>query len=410
MTTASPTPPTPTSPRLAIVLSHATQYYSPWFRWLREKTPLTFRVFYLSDFGLKPALDEKFGVSFAWDVDLKSGYDWELVPNTARQPDTARFGGLRNPELPARLRAWRPDAILLFGYNYHSHLKLIAWARLHGLPLIFRGDSHLLGRQSLPFCKRLLLSLIYRQFAALTYVGQANHDYFRRLGVTENKLFFAPHAVNAAHFSPTDTRHREQAAILRAKLALAPSTLIVLFAGKLSPAKQPDLLLDVFIQLQPPDTALVFVGNGSELDMLQARAASRPDIAVRFLPFTNQSEMPSRYLLADLFVLPSQGHYETWGLAVNEAMHMGLPCLVSDQVGCQSDLVTDGDTGWVFKAGQKDRLRAKLGEALSSLRDDRQGFRSRVAKRIASYNYEQAATGLLAALKFAAGLTPVPPS
>jgi len=113
----TPPSPAPSAPRLAIVLSHATQYYSPWFRWLREKTPLTFRVFYLSDFGLKPALDVKFGVSFAWDVDLKSGYDWELVPNTARQPDTAHFGGLRNPELPARLRAWHPDAVLLFGYN-----------------------------------------------------------------------------------------------------------------------------------------------------------------------------------------------------------------------------------------------------------------------------------------------------
>ena len=47
--------------------------------------------------------------------------------------------------------------------------------------------------------------------------------------------------------------------------------------------------------------------------------------------------------VADLFALPSSGVYETWGLAVNEAMHMGVPCLVSDRVGCQRDLVTDGD-------------------------------------------------------------------
>jgi glycosyltransferase involved in cell wall biosynthesis len=407
MTAPAPTPP---APRLAIVLSHATQYYSPWFRWLREKTPLVFRVFYLSDFGLQPALDEKFGVNFAWDVDLKTGYDWEIVPNTAREPSTARFGGLRNPGLPARLRAWHPDALLLFGYNYHSHLKLVAWARLHGLPLIFRGDSHLLGRQRQPLVKRLLLNLIYRQFAAVTYVGRANCDYFRRLGVPEGRLFFAPHAVDAAHFSPGDPRQREHGALLRAKLGLAPSTLVVLFAGKLSPAKQPALLLEVFIQLQPSDAALVFVGDGSELDVLQARAASRPDIAVRFLPFANQSEMPARYLLADLFVLPSQGHYETWGLAVNEAMHMGVPCLVSDQVGCQADLVTDGETGWVFKAGQQDQLRSKLAEALSTLRNDRRALRPAVAKRIASYNYEQAANGLLAALSHATGRTPVPPA
>jgi len=91
MTDAAITSP---SPRLAIVLSHATKYYSPWFRWLREKTDLNFHVFYLSDFGLKPALDEKFGVAFSWDVDLTSGYDWEVVPNTAAKPDTLRFNGL----------------------------------------------------------------------------------------------------------------------------------------------------------------------------------------------------------------------------------------------------------------------------------------------------------------------------
>jgi len=35
------------SPRLAIVLSHPVQYYSPWFRWLRNNTALEFKVFYL---------------------------------------------------------------------------------------------------------------------------------------------------------------------------------------------------------------------------------------------------------------------------------------------------------------------------------------------------------------------------
>jgi glycosyltransferase involved in cell wall biosynthesis len=396
--------------RLAIVLSHATQYYSPWFRWLRETTPLSFRVFYLSDFGLKSALDKKFGVSFSWDADLTSGYDWEIVPNTAGVADTLRFGGLRNPQLHARLRAWRPDAILLFGYNYATHLKLIAWARFHRIPLIFRGDSHLLGRQRLPWCKRLLLSLLYRQFSAVTYVGQANRDYFQQLGVPAKKLFFAPHAVDASLFTTATPSHRERADALRAKLGLAPSTLVVLFAGKLETAKQPHGLLEVFIQLQPPDAALVFVGSGDALDTLQARAAARPDITVHFLPFANQSEMPSRYLLADLFVLPSQGRYETWGLAVNEAMHMGIPCLVSDRVGCQLDLVTDGETGWVFNAGEPDQLRAKLAEALAALRKNRKALRAAIAERVARYSYAHATAGLLAAIDHAVGRPPCPPS
>jgi glycosyltransferase involved in cell wall biosynthesis len=119
---------------------------------------------------------------------------------------------------------------------------------------------------------------------------------------------------------------------------------------------------------------------------------------VRFLPFANQSEMPSRYALADLFVLPSRGLYETWGLAINEAMHLGVPCLVSDRVGCQRDLVTEGETGWVFPAADPAGLPAALGRALAALNGDTSALRARIAARIARYSFAAAAEGLQAAL------------
>lgn len=398
--------PEPTGPRLAIVLSHATQYYSPWFRWLRGNTTLSFKVFYLSDIGLQSSRDEKFGAQFAWDTDLTSGYDYEIIPNLAAEPSVLRFNGLKNPELPARLLEWKPDAILVFGYNYYTHLKLIFWARLRRVPLIFRGDSHLLGREKLFLMKSLVLRQLYRRFAAITYVGDSNNHYFRQLGVPHNKLFFAPHAVDAGHFSPNNLQHQERALALRKKLGLDPSTRVVLFAGKLIRDKQPHVLLETFIQLQPINTALVFVGEGEEKNSLQARAASRPEIAVHFLPFANQSEMPACYLLADLFVLPSRSHYETWGLAVNEAMHMGVPCLVSDLVGSQADLVTDRKTGWVFRADSNEHFRSKLNEALATLEGHRHVLRSAVLERISNYGYEQASSGLIAALHHAVGANP----
>ncbi len=150
-----------------------------------------------------------------------------------------------------------------------------------------------------------------------------------------------------------------------------------------------------------PDTALVFVGEGPEKARLQQLASGRPGApAVRFLPFANQSEMPARYLLADIFALPSRGVYETWGLAVNEAMHMGVPCLVSDRVGCQRDLVLPGETGWVFEAARPgalgEALAAALADAGSPSRLER--IRTAVERRIGGYTYEKTTDGLLAAL------------
>lgn len=386
--------------RLAVVLSHPVQYYSPWFRWLRARTALDLRVFYLWEFGVAVRRDPEFQHAFQWDVDLLSGYDSEFVPNVSARPGAESFGGFRNPGLPARLSAWRPDALLLFGYKWASHLRAALWARCHGVPVIFRGDSHLLGRGGPRPLPRLLLRLLFSQFAAFLYVGAANRAYFTACGVPARKLFFAPHAVDAALFDPADPRPRAEAAALRARLGVPAASRVVLFAGKLIPAKQPRELLAAFLGLARRDAVLVFCGDGSERAALEAEARRAPPGTVHFLPFANQTEMPARYLLADLFVLPSRGHYETWGLAVNEAMHLGVPALVSDRVGCQRDLVTPGETGWVFRAEDPGDLAAVLGAALAALAvpGARERWRAAVLARIAGYTYVQTTAGLEAAL------------
>jgi glycosyltransferase involved in cell wall biosynthesis len=218
--------------------------------------------------------------------------------------------------------------------------------------------------------------------------------------VPAEKLFFAPHSVDAALFDRGNPAHREGAQRLRAQLGLGRSTAVVLFAGKLVAAKQPVELLGAFRKMRRLDTALVFVGDGPEKARLQALASEAGAPPVRFLPFANQSEMPCRYLLADLFVLPSRGVYETWGLAVNEAMHMGVPCLVSDRVGCQRDLVTHGETGWVFDSSHPGTLERTLAEALAELGSAprRETIRAAIDRRMEGYTYAKTTDGLLAAL------------
>jgi len=388
--------PRPGKRRLAVVLSHPVQYYSPWFRWLASNAPFDLRVSYLWDAGVARRHDEKFGREISWDIDLLSGYESEFVPNVATTPGTSAFDGIDNPELPDRLRAWSPDAILVFGYAYRTHLRLI---RRPPAPLVFRGDSHLLGRPRPSWLKRLALRRIYRRFAAVTYVGQANRDYFRTFGVPDSKLHFAPHCVDSDRFRPTP-EYDEAAARLRRDLGLG-SRRVVLFAGKFVPAKGPRELLASFRRSATDGTALVFVGDGEEQSALLDDARAAPPGTVHFLPFANQSEMPSRYALADILALPSLGFYETWGLAVNEAMHMGLPCLVSDRVGCQRDLVAESETGWVFHASEPASLDNALHRALSADDAALAAMKPRIAQRISGYTYERAAEGLVEAVESA---------
>jgi glycosyltransferase involved in cell wall biosynthesis len=393
-------PPAQAPVRLAIVLSHPTQYYSPWFRWLRSHTQIPFRVFYLWDFGVTRQRDPGFETTFSWDVDLVSGYDHEFVPNLSHNPGAESFFGFNNPRLTNRLAQWRPSAVLLFGYKWASHMRVIAWAWRNRTPLIFRGDSHLIGRGSPGPLVRLALSAVYSRFASILYVGEANRAYFKEFGVPDSRLFFSPHSVDADLFNPETASHRDSTQALRARLGIAAATRVVLFAGKLTEAKQPAELLEAFISLGRPETALVFVGDGPEKAALEGRARAAAGGRVHFLPFANQSEMPARYLLADLFALPSRGVYETWGLAVNEAMQMGIPCLVSDRVGCQRDLVVPGETGWVFDPGDPKALGATLGRALDDLSAAPRAaqLRGAVRQKIAGYGYPRTTAGLLEAL------------
>ena len=85
------------------------------------------------------------------------------------------------------------------------------------------------------------------------------------------------------------------------------------------------------------------------------RFANENRAPVRFAGFLNQTQIVSAYVASDALVLPSDGG-ETWGLVVNEAMSCGLPCIVSDRVGCGPDLVTSGETGFVFPLGDVERL------------------------------------------------------
>jgi glycosyltransferase involved in cell wall biosynthesis len=354
-------------------------------------------VFYLWEFGVKAQRDRQFDTTIQWDVDLLSGYDYEFVPNVAREPGTHHFGGLDNPELNRRLASWAPEAILFFGYKWKSILWAIAWARRHRIPLLFRGDSHFLGRGKPPAVPRFLLRVLYSQFRALLYVGAANRDYFKVLGVTDDRLVFAPHAVDHEHFNGTNAQHVAAAAELRKQLGTRPDTRVVLFAGKFVPAKQPLELLRAFLAVNEPNSALVFVGDGPEKGQLKSEAG-KPDGRIHFLPFANQSEMPARYLLADLFVLPSRGFYETWGLAVNEAMHMGVPCLVSDRVGCQRDLVIPGKSGWVFPADDHAALTHTLRSALRMTNQELANLSTNARRIVAAYTYRQTTDGLLHAL------------
>lgn len=342
---------------LAIVATHPIQYNAPLFRAVASREDLEVRVFYNWVGATETAYDPGFESDIEWDIPLLKGYDSTFVPNTAADPGTHHFRGLVNPELVPRIETWGPDAILVYGWAYQSHLRVL-WSFSGRVPVFFRGDSTLLDEDGgvRTILRRAVLRQVYRMVDVALYVGTNNKAYFRAQGFGEEDLHWAPHAVENTRFADSTGEYGDRAAAWRSELGIPEEDMAVLFAGKLGQKKAPDLLLDAYDRVAHQGLHLVFVGSGPMEGELRKRAAK--DEHIHFLGFQNQSRMPIVYRLGDVFVLPSRS--ETWGLAVNEAMASGRPVLVSDRVGCAPDLVDDGTNGFVCEAGSALSLARRL--------------------------------------------------
>lgn len=346
--------------KLAILTTHPIQYYAPVFRLLAEKGEIAVRVFYSwGKYSLKK-YDPGFGQIIEWDIPLLDGYDYEFLENSSTNPGTHHFCGIVNPNLKQRIEVWKPDVVLVFGWNFHSHLQALRY--FHGrLPVLFRGDSTLLDEQPgwQKVARRLALTWVYRHVDVALYVGTENKKYFLAHGLKERQLVFAPHAIDNERFADDEkVRYGKQALKQRRELGFADDDIVFLFAGKLEFKKGVDLLLETFLQLNLPYTGLLVAGNGHMESNLKKMAAVTD--RVRFLPFQNQSQMPVVYRMGDVLCLPSRGPGETWGLAVNEAMACNRAVLVSDRCGCAADLIKNRENGYIFKADDRDDLSDKI--------------------------------------------------
>jgi len=342
--------------RLAFIASHPVQYVAPLYQRLAKRDDLAVKVFFTWHAAERAVADHGFGQPVAWDISLTEGYDFETVANVAADPGTHHFFGLRNPALVDRVTAWQPDAVVVNGWAWFSHLQALAALHRRGVRTLFRGDSHLLdGAPAGPrgWFKQAVLRRVFAWPDGFLVVGSANRAYYEAFGVAPARLHPCPHSIDVARFAAPADELERRAAEWRAQLGIAPAQRVVLFAGKFERKKRPVELMRAVQRRANPDIVLVLVGGGelqAEIDAVAAAAPAR----FRVIPFQNQSRMPVVYRLGDLFVLPS-GHGETWGLAVNEALACGRPVLVSDRVGCAADVI-DADCGDVFRWDDLDGL------------------------------------------------------
>jgi len=134
----------------------------------------------------------------------------------------------------------------------------------------------------------------------------------------------------------------------------------ILFAGTISPRKNPRILVEAIDYLDE-NIVLEIIGkpiNNEYFEQLKKRIEnSKHKKNILITPHLSQDELINKYLQYDLFVLPSIS--EGLGRVVIEAQATGCPVLVSSDTGIV-DLVMDGETGFIFENNNALDLSSKL--------------------------------------------------
>jgi glycosyltransferase involved in cell wall biosynthesis len=381
---------------LAVIGTHPVQYHAPVYRALQAKFGVPVTAIYGSDFSVAGYHDREFGAEFAWDTDLLSGYQQVFLSRVSTG------GGRTFDEVSAHgvedaLRRIKPRAVLLLGYGTRFDQSAFYSTWRSRLPILFRGETtdHNRSRARLKSLVRdSFLRLCYRYSTKLLYIGKRSYQHYRRLRCPDEKLIFSPYCVDVTPFEVDEKARTGVRSPLRDELGISEEQVVLLFSGKLSRRKGPELILQAVKQLPPgvrQRIVVVFLGGGQLAEELKRLSHDQPQVRVSFPGFQNQTSLSRFYHAADLLVLPSRED-ETWGLVVNEAMHHGLPCVVSDAVGCAPDLIESGVTGHTFESASSQSLASVLQQALQLTgRDD---VRQSCRRKVSGYGIQDAARGI----------------
>lgn len=278
----------------------------------------------------------------------------EPFPPTSESMFPARTAEVRNRHFGRPWRAcWQqgvvrtvlqaaPSAIVVEGnVRLLSNFILLVRARLAGIPVLWWA----LGARPTPL-SRLAVAL---SSAAIAYSTEGAAE-LKNIGARQTTVAFNatvdPITVDDLEFDLSHQRLRERPQLT--------------FVGKLVPEKAVDRLLDALTTLQV-DCDLVIAGDGpcrAELERQVMRLGLGD--RVRFAGATDPAQTGALMRSSNLFVLPGTG-----GLAIQEAISMGLPCVVGRADGTQHDLIAEGG-GWLLPSDTTADLSETLALALGS--------------------------------------------
>ncbi len=285
----------------------------------------------------------QFTMDFAVESEQQAEYDEEVLDLGAQ---LNRIGSRLSPGYAARfcrlIRQSGPYDIV-HGHLNHYNGYIMRLARWSGVPArISHSHTDTTARERAAGWKRRLgIRLLRKWITRYSSQGLAASvpaaiSMFGTQWAERNLCRIMHCGVDLSPFGQTYDRVRT-----RAELGIPDNAWVIGHVGRMVEVKNHRLIIDTFANLrsQAENAYLLLVGDGPLMGDLTQQAREL-NVSDRVVFAGSRSDVP-RILCAavDTFVFPSK--LEGLGIALIEAQAAGLPCLVSDVVPDEADVIPD---------------------------------------------------------------------
>lgn len=275
-----------------------------------------------------------------------------------------------NPGLVKALRD-QPTDYLLVGGLWDSFTNVLVSAlarRTVGIAWI-EGNTKTTGRINGVF--RMYKQLLLHRYQFVAVPGTEGSNYVQLILSSANsspRPVFLPNIVDERKFVPASEVTAATRQAMRDRFGFDQEDRIAVWPARLVAAKG---VVEFLLLLTPQvleGWKILLLGEGplrQEVERAISSQGLEKNVVLR--TYVAYDEMPGIYASSDLFLLPSVTDPNP--LSVVEAMHSGLPILVSDRIGNYPEAYRKGVNGWSFDPFQKENVQAAALSAFSTPTD-----------------------------------------
>jgi glycosyltransferase involved in cell wall biosynthesis len=326
--------------KLAVVTDLMAPYRVPLFNALADKLGSRLHVFFMAE-----KADNRLWQSAA----PETRFEHTIVQGTDLSPKwSSGFNHFWNPGMFRELSRFSPDVVVIGGYHHPTSYAALAFARAKRRKLVLWSESTAMDARPSSHVRAAVKQWFLNRCDGFLVPGTASRDYLLSLGVNPKVIYRSQNSIDVERFERLSAPFRTPEARREFRELHQLPAFLMLFVGRLSAEKGFPLVVDLAARLQKKghDVGIVVVGDGDRRDEYLRASADLAVGSALFVGFVQQPQLPLYYAQADVLLLPSRS--EPWGLVLNEGMACGLPVMCSPNVGAAYDLITSGETGFVF--------------------------------------------------------------